>query len=192
MHIQVNGKQIDVGAALSEHVEDQLTAVVTKYFDRPVDAVVTFSKDRHAFRCDQQVHLASGMTAQSSAVENDIYAAFDQSAARIEKQIRRYKRRLKNHHSKNGAGRDQIEFSHVDIPVDERPAEDLESGDELIIAEIGSSIATLSVSEAAAHMRSDKSAYYLFRSVSTGRINLVYARADGNVGWIDPPVQPAE
>lgn len=192
MHIQVNGKHIDVGAALSAHVETQLTAVVTKYIDRAVDAVVTFSKDGHAFRCDQKVHLASGMTATSTAVDNDIYSAFEQGAARVEKQIRRYKRRLKDHHPKAQKARDRIEFSHVDVP-DEDGQEDVQiEGDSLIIAEVGSWIETMGVSEAAEQMRGENSDFKVFRSLRSGRINFVYMRKDGNVGWIDPPEQPAD
>ena len=96
MQVKVTGKQIDVGDALTEHVEKHLSETVAKYFDRPVDAVITFSRDARAFRCDAHVHLPTGLLAQASGRAQDVYAAFDQSAERIEKQLRRYKRRLRD------------------------------------------------------------------------------------------------
>jgi ribosomal subunit interface protein len=98
MRVQVQGKQIDVGSALTEHVMQNLTAAIGKYFDGQAEATVTFSRDARAFRCDAHVHLPTGLVAASSATGHDVYAAFDQGAERIEKQIRRYKRRLRDHH----------------------------------------------------------------------------------------------
>ena len=98
MQIKISGKQIDVGAALRTHVEDNMVAAVGKYFDRPVDAHVVFSRNGHEFKCDSSVHLSTGLTAQAHAVNGEIYAAFEQATDRIEKQLRRYKRRLKDHH----------------------------------------------------------------------------------------------
>ena len=90
MHIQVTGKQIDIGAALTEHVESSLEGILDKYFDRPVDGMVTFSRDARTYRCAAHVHLPTGLTAQSSGQGADAYAAFEQAAERIEKQLRRY------------------------------------------------------------------------------------------------------
>ena len=98
MDIRVSGKQIDVGDALRTHVEDNMVAAVGKYFDRPVNANVVFSRNGHEFKCDSSVHLSTGLTAQAHAQNGDIYAAFEQATGRIEKQLRRYKRRLKDHH----------------------------------------------------------------------------------------------
>lgn len=98
MHIQVKGKQVELGAALTGHVTRQLEACALKYFDRPVNATVTFSRDAHDFRCDALVHLPTGMTATARGQAPDCYAAFDQGAERIEKQLRRHKRRLRDHH----------------------------------------------------------------------------------------------
>ncbi|MEM7683893.1 MAG: ribosome-associated translation inhibitor RaiA [Pseudomonadota bacterium] len=191
MHIQVNGKQIDIGDSLSNHVENNLAAAVGKYFDRPADGVVTFSKDGHAFRCDATVHLATGLVAQSSATANEIYAAFDQSADRIEKQIRRYKRRLKDHHRKR------------ERPVDAMPAPayvlDTQSNDEdepetlqpVIVAEMTHPVQVLSVGEAVMQMEFADKAFLIFRDDQTKRVNIVYRRDDGNVGWVDPAEAPA-
>lgn len=98
MHIKVQGKQVEVGAALTEHATRHLTASARKYFERPVNATVTFSRDAYDFRCDARVHLPTGLTAASRGRGPDCYAAFEQAAERLEKQLRRHKRRLCDHH----------------------------------------------------------------------------------------------
>ncbi len=186
MHIQVNGKHIDVGESLSAHVEEQLTAAVSKYFDRPADAVVTFSKDGHNFRCDSTVHLATGLKAQSSATAGDIYAAFDQGATRIEKQIRRYKRRLKDHHNKRANPVDAIEAAAYVLDAQTNEAEEPETLQPVIVAEMKHPVQVLSVGEAVMQMEFADKAFLMFRHDTTDRVNLVYRREDGNIGWIDP------
>lgn len=186
MHIQVNGKQIDVGESLSTHVEEHLTAAVAKYFDRPADAVVTFSKDGHNFRCDSTVHLATGLKAQSSATAGDIYAAFDQGADRIEKQIRRYKRRLKDHHQKRSNPIDAIEASAYVLDAQTDEADEPESLQPVIVAEMKHEVQVLSVGEAVMQMEFADKNFLMFRHDTTERVNLVYRRDDGNIGWIDP------
>lgn len=187
MQIQVKGKQIDVGQALTEHVEEQLSVTVSKYFDRPVEAVVTFSKDGPMLRCDSHVHLPTGMSAQSSGRAADVYAAFDQSAERIEKQLRRYKRRLRDHH------RERAEpipaMSAPEFVLDASPFEAETDEPDLkpvIVAETTQSLPSLSVGEAVMQMELADRAHLLFRHDGSGRFNLVYRREDGNVGWVDP------
>src|SRR4051794_33940692 len=98
MRIQVSGKQMDIGDALRGHVVNRLNEAVGKYFDRPVDAVVTFSREGHAFTVDSSVHLSTGMTVQATSRGEEVYASFEGALDRMEKQLRRYKRRLKDHH----------------------------------------------------------------------------------------------
>ncbi len=186
MHIQVNGKHIDVGESLSAHVEEHLTAAVAKYFDRPADAVVTFSKDGHNFRCDSTVHLATGLKAQSSATAGDIYAAFDQGAERIEKQIRRYKRRLKDHHQKRANPIDAHEVPAYVLDAQTSEAEEPETLQPVIVAEMKHPVQVLSVGEAVMQMEFADKSFLIFRHDTTERVNLVYRRDDGNIGWIDP------
>jgi len=106
MHIQVHGKRVEVGAALTEHVSRHLEACARKYFNRPVTATVTFSRDAHDFRCDARIQLPTGLTAAAYGRATNCYAAFGRGAARIEKQLRRHKRRLRDRHH---AGRKPIE-----------------------------------------------------------------------------------
>lgn len=98
MRYQISGKQIDVGQALQTHVENELNSIVEKYAERPTDAHVIFSKSASEFVCEATVHLSTGLTAQAKAHAHEIYAAFDDCSEKLEKQLRRYKRRLKDHH----------------------------------------------------------------------------------------------
>jgi ribosomal subunit interface protein len=98
MHLQVSGKQIDIGGALRDHVERRLSNGVAKYFDRAIDAHVVFSREAHQFRADCTVHIGHGIKATAEAAAEDAYGAFDAAAERLEKQLRRHKRRIRNHH----------------------------------------------------------------------------------------------
>lgn len=192
MHIQVQGKQVEIGASLTEHVERSLAASVSKYFDRPVNAIVTFSRDARAFRCDATVHLPTGLTAASRATGGDCYAAFDQGAERIEKQLRRYKRRLRDHHANRRKPIEAVgEPAYVLGAADS--ADDAVEPDSLqpvIIAEMTQSIQSLSVGEAVMQMELADRAFLMFRNDANGRFNVVFRRDDGNVGWIDPANLP--
>ena len=185
MQIQVSGKHMDVGQALTTHVNDHLTDTVGKYFDRPVEAHVTFSKDGHEFVCDSMVHLATGMIAKASGRSDEVYAAFDSALHRLEKQLRRYKRRLKDHHKDRI---DPIESIGAPTFVIETPKEDEEPEDlqPLIVAEMETAVQTLSVGEAVMQMELMGANMLVFRNVQHGGVNVVHAREDGNVGWIDP------
>jgi len=185
MQIQVNGKQISVGAALTEHVREHLASAVGKYFDRPVDATVTFSKERHAFRCDSHVHLPTGLVAQSTGNAADIYAAFDQGVHKIEKQIRRYKRRLKDHHKERPRPIEAWNAQSYVIQGSD-DADEPETLKPVIVAETTDTIPSVSVGEAVMQMELAGREHLMFRHDATGRINLVFRREDGNIGWMDP------
>lgn len=187
MHIKVTGKQIDVGDALSNHVEERLDAAIAKYFDRPAEGNVVFSRDAHNYRCDSSVHLATGLKAQAQAVATDIYAAFDQAAERIEKQVRRYKRRLKNHHQSRQKPV-EITAAQSYVLAGSRESEDEEPEDlqPVIVAEAMTDIQSLTVGEAVMQMELAHSQFLVFRNTANGRMNVVFQRDDGNVGWLDP------
>ena len=192
MQIKVSGKQIDVGEALRTHVEYNMVAAVAKYFDRPVDAHVVFSRNGHEFKCDSSVHLSTGLTAQAHAVNGEIYAAFDQATDRIEKQLRRYKRRLKDHHHNRQDPIELIEAqSYVLRGHDEEVDDDEVNGMQpVIIAEMTTAIKSLTVGEAVMQMELTHAQFLMFKNDANGRINIVFQRDDGNVGWIDPANLP--
>ncbi len=190
MRYQISGKQIDIGMALQTHVKDELGAVVAKYAERPTDANIIFSKSAHEFVCEATVHLSTGLTAQAKAHENEIYAAFDSCRDKMEKQLRRYKRRLKDHH------KDRVEpvelfgaASYIlasDESTDESEPETLQP---IIVAEMETKIPSLSVGEAVMQMELAGAPVLVFRNEGKDGVNVVYRREDGNIGWIDPQQQ---
>ena len=188
MRIQVSGKQIDIGDALRSHVEERLDEAVGKYFDRPVEAIVTFCKDRHEFIADSSVHLPTGMTVQAKARADEIYASFEGAVDRMEKQLRRYKRRLKDHHRDR-----QAPIEAADAPsyilaggARGRGGEEPESLQPVIVAEMETRVPFLSVGEAVMQMELAGAQLLVFRNEAHGGVNVVYRRDDGNIGWIDP------
>jgi ribosomal subunit interface protein len=185
MDISVKGRNLDVGDALKGHVEDHMSSAVTKYFMRAIDARIVFSREGRSLRADISVHPGPrGIVVQGGSESNDPYAAFDGALERISKQLRRYKRRLNSHHK--GHGEDVLPAQqHVIQPVaeDEEVAAD---DSPAIIAEMPVHIATFSVSEAVMRMDLADASMVMFRHSATRRLNVVYRRKDGNIGWIDP------
>lgn len=190
MLIKVNGKHIDIGDALRTHVETELPASVAKFAENPIDGAATFSKDKHEIKCDCTVHLSSGMTAQAAGRGGDAYAAFDQASERLEKQLRRYKRRLKDHPRKSPIEKiDAAAFIIESAPEEDEAPVDMQP---VIIAESSTAIPTLSVGEAVMHMEMGGETVLMFHNEQNGSLNVVHRREDGNIGWIDPtPVSRA-
>ena len=187
MQITVTGKQIDVGESLRGHVEAATLAVVEKYFGRALEAHVVFSRERHLFLSDISVHAGRGLLVQCHGESGDAYAAFDDAAERLEKQLRRYKRWLRNHH-KGAKPDEEAPQPATDYVLAHADAEQASAaGDQpLVIAEMRTSIPRLSVSEAVMRLDLADLPALLFRNSKHGNLNLVYRRRDGNVGWIDP------
>jgi len=186
MRIQISGKQMDIGDALRTHVEDRLGEAVAKYFDRPVDAVVTFCKDRHQFVADSSVHLTTGMTVQATAKADEVYASFEGAVERMEKQLRRYKRRLKDHHRDRQDPIEAMEASSYVLRGHNDEGEEPATLQPVIVAEMATRVPSLSVGEAVMQMELAGAQLLVFRNDAHGGVNVVYRRDDGNVGWIDP------
>ncbi len=187
MQYQISGKQIDIGEALQIHVKGELGGVVQKYAERPTDAQVIFSKSAHEYVCETIVHLSTGLTAQAKAHATEIYAAFDQCAEKMEKQLRRYKRRLKDHHKDRVDPVEVFGGSSYILATEEGPEESAEAQLEpMIIAEMETRIPSLSVGEAVMQMELAHAPVLVFRNEKTEGVNVVYRRDDGNIGWVDP------
>ncbi|MEL6101096.1 MAG: ribosome-associated translation inhibitor RaiA [Pseudomonadota bacterium] len=187
MRYQISGKQIDIGEALQTHVRTDLDTVVEKYAERPTDATIVFSKSGHEFVCEATVHLSTGLTAQAKAHAPEIYAAFDTCCEKMEKQLRRYKRRLKDHHRSRAEpvelyGAASYILAANDEPGDSEP----ESLQPMIVAEMETQIPSLSVGEAVMQMELAGAPVLVFRNEGKNGLNVVYRRDDGNIGWIDP------
>ena len=187
MRYQISGKQIDIGEALQTHVQDHLDGMLGKYAGRPTEAVVIFSKSASEFSCETVVHLSTGLTAQARAHAHEIYSAFDQCCEKMDKQLRRYKRRLKDHHRERAQ---PVELSGASsyILASSTDGEDAEPETlaPMIIAEMEAKIPSLSVGEAVMQMELNGAPVLVFRNEGQAGVNVVYRRDDGNIGWIDP------
>jgi len=187
MRYQISGKQIDVGEALQTHVKTELGVVMEKYSQRPTDALVVFSRDAHNYVCEATVHLSSGLTAQARAQANEIYAAFDSCCEKMDKQLRRYKRRLKDHYRARPEPVVFGEASSYILAAEERTNDvEPETLQPIIIAETEARIPSLSAGEAVMQMELANTNVLVFRNERHGGINVVYRRDDGNIGWVDP------
>lgn len=188
MRYQISGKQIDIGEALQSHVKDSLDAVVEKYAQRPTDATVIFSRSGAEFHCEATIHLSTGLTASAKAMAHEIYAAFEKTADKMEKQLRRYKRRLKDHHRDRPQPVDVFGAPTYILAASETHEEDAEPEtlQPIIVAEMETKIPSLSVGEAVMQMEIAGAPLLVFRNEGHDEVNIVYRRDDGNVGWIDP------
>jgi ribosomal subunit interface protein len=193
MQVQVSGKHVAVGEALRTRISDDLLASIGKYFERGGDADVTLSRDGHGFRIDCTVSLASGQKLQSHGLGMDAHGAFGQALVKIETRIRRYKRRLKSHSNAAEAKAAELASSYVLRAPDE--SADLDDWDEapgdgppaaMIIAESQSELKTMTVSMAVMDLDLTEQPAIVFRNAAHGGLSVVYRRADGNIGWIDP------
>lgn len=198
MEINVSGHKMNVGEALTEHAQDRLITISEKYFTQSIDAKTTFTKSGHLFHVDISLHPLGGINLQARADADDPYAAFEGAAERVEKQLRRYKRRLKNHH--NLAGRDVAgalgNMSVLAAQADDSGQTDAEESatngqaavpdQPMIIAEAETQIPTVSVSDAVMLMDFSGAEALMFTNVKTGGHEVVFHRRDGNIGWIRP------
>lgn len=186
MDVQITGKAIDLGAALQTHVNEQLAAGVHKYFDRSAEAQVTFDKEGPEISSEITLHLASGVFLTASDRAHDAYGAFDGAMQKLEKRVRRYKRRLKDHHANN---RDPLPAetasSYILAPTSDDEGESEPGDSPLIIAEQPKTLRRMTVSDAVLQLDVTDEEVVIFRNAKHGDLNVVYRRADGNIGWID-------
>ena len=161
--------------------------ILDKYAQRPTDAHVIFSKSAHEYVCEATVHLSTGLTASARAHATEIYAAFDDCGEKMDKQLRRYKRRLKDHHKDRT---DPVELigasSYILESEHEEPDSEPETLQPVIVAEMETKIPSLSVGEAVMQMELGNAPVLVFKNESNKSVNVVYRRDDGNIGWIDP------
>lgn len=196
MQIQVAGKQVDVGAALRDRITDDLSTSIGKYFDRGGAADVTVSRAGHGFRVDCALALDSGQRLQSHGAGGDAHSAFTDALGKIETRVRRYKKRLKDH-SPAAAAKEERNFAvyttlrspddaddDIDWDADEPVSDGAPSA--MVIAENDTEVKVLTVSGAVMELDLTESQTIVFRNAAHGGLSVVYRRADGNIGWIDP------
>jgi ribosomal subunit interface protein len=185
MDIRVSGHQVETGQALQTHVETRLTAVANKYFTRAISAHATFGKAPHdKFVCDIISHVMQGLVLKGRAEANDAHVAFDGAADKIEKQLRRYMRRLQDRHSQAAFAIKQEDAAYT--VFDLQPEEEEVSDAPVIVAETRVDIPESNVSDAVMLMDLRNTPALLFKNTGTGRHNMVYRREDGTIGWVEP------
>ena len=195
MTLRISGKSISVGEALRSRVSERTDEVLRKYFDGNYSGHITLSKDGFGFRTDCALHLDSGITLEAESNAADAYASADQALLQIEKRLRRYKSRLKDRSARKTYAANAA-LADIDAPsyVIEAPAEgddEVTAYSPVIIAEATTSLKQLSVSEAVMELDLTGAACIVFQHGSSGRVNIIYRRTDGNVGWVDPPAVTA-
>lgn len=200
MNVQVSGKNVDVGDALRTRITTELIAGVEKYFDRGGSAEVVVSREGHYFKIEVRLVLASGQQVVAFGMGGDAHAAFDDALTKTEKRVRRYKRRLTNHHPHLGGPRSPAEIAPLvvlrapgddeDYDLDEEWGNDGSAGDgarsAMVIAETEAPVKTQTVSMAVLDLDLMETPVVVFRNAAHGGLSVVYRRQDGNIGWIDP------
>ena len=190
MDIRVSGHQMDTGAALQDHVSDRLNSIVEKYFGRALSSQVTFGKaPASMISCDIVTHVMQGLILKANAVAADAHVALDQAAEKIDKQLRRYKRRLNDRHEQtaHAAREEEASYRIFAAPEVEEEIEEIEdAGAPPIIAETTADIPEASVADAVMMLDLRHTNALLFKNAGTGRHNMVYRRNDGSIGWVEP------
>jgi ribosomal subunit interface protein len=190
MAFRVSGKNIDVGEVLRARIIERIDELIKRFFDRGYSGHVTVSKEGFGFRTECAIHLDSGIVLQADGMAGDAYASTDQAALRIEKRLRRYRGRLKTHPARGDAPRraeSNIDAASYVIAAPDHDEDEVAEFNPAVIAETTTPLPTLSVSEAVMELDLTGAPVLVFCHAASGRVNIVYQRADGNIGWIDPP-----
>lgn len=192
MDIRVSGHQVAIGDALKGHVEDRLQGIADKYFARALSSEVTFGKGPHdvGFKCDIVAHVMRGLVLKGRHEAQDAHLSFDGAAEKIEKQLRRYMRRLKDRHPAHLAAEEAQErngYDNAGYTLFAEPVGEDEAGDApLVVAETRVDVPDASVSDAVMMLDLRNTQALLFRNAGTGAYNMVYRRGDGTIGWVEP------
>jgi ribosomal subunit interface protein len=190
MHIQVVNKGIDVSETLADRIRERVAEAVSKYAHRPGESLVVIEREGFGFRVDCSVHLPSGVMLQARATGEDAYGAAETALDRLEKRLRRYKRRLVNRRNpKNSHGGD--EAAHVvlqgrSFDHDADDDEDVVLNDPVVVAETSAELPVLTVGMAVLELELADAPVLVFRNAAHGSLNVVFRRPDGHIGWIDP------
>lgn len=185
MTLQVTGKNVDAGEAFKVYIRDKISSVLEKYIGPELSGHVRLSKERSVFRTDCSIRLRTGLLLEAHGEGHDAYSSADAAIERLEKRVRRYKRRLKNHH--NGRGDSSLQdVTARDYVVQLEEPDDDARENPIVVAENPRGITNMTVSEAVMRLDLSESSFLIFRNAGNGGLNVVYRRDDGNVGWIDP------
>jgi ribosome hibernation promoting factor len=190
MTIQVTGKNLDVGEALRSYVQERVVQTVEKYVGHVPSGHVRIEKEHGEFCTNCTIHLWQGMSLEAHGVAPEAYQSADLACERLEKRVRRYKRRVKRHGG-GEASRKQTPAASYVIQASHEEHEERDEDNPIIIAEAETIVHEMSVSDAVMQMDLSDRPFVVFRNASHGEINVVYRRDDGNIGWIDPASKKA-
>ena len=186
MEIRVSGHQLDTGSALQEHASDRLNGISEKYFSRAISSQVTFGKaPNQAFACDIVLHVNQGLVLKSHGQAQDAHQAFQMAADKVEKQLRRYKRRLTDRHEQSVHAAQQEDAAYTVFDIGDPEAEEAPDAPP-VIAETRTDIPEVSVADAVMQLDLRHTNALFFKNAGTGRHNMVYRRNDGSIGWVEP------
>jgi ribosomal subunit interface protein len=190
MQVQITGKNLNVGSALTSHIEQRLAQIAERFFEGTTGAHVTVEKQRSAFVTECTLRLRTGLTLQAHGSAGEAMPSFEEAASHLEKQLRRYKNRLKDHHKSRVEPVASFEAqSFVIAAPDAEQEQEAADLNPVVIAETAASIPELSVGEAVMQLDISTNPFVLFKSARDGGINVVYRRHDGNIGWLDAGAQ---
>ena len=189
MKIVVTGHGMDVGETLTGRIKNEFVEKVSRYFENAIQGQATLTRQQRRFNASLRAHIARGTTIESVGSASDAHSAFDNALERMAKQLRRYKRKLvsANHHSSSNAVSEVAGYRTQETVGSEDA--NIVGGGPMIIAETTMAIPELTVSMAVTRMDFSGRGSLFFRNAATGRLNAVYRREDGNIGWIDPSMQ---
>ncbi|CFX17585.1 conserved protein of unknown function [Candidatus Filomicrobium marinum] len=191
MILQVTGKNVDAGDAFQTYIYDKIASVLDKYIGPEFSGHVRLEKEKSHFRTDCSIRLRTGLIVEAHGTGADAYASADMAVDRLDKRVRRYKRRLKDHHQRRNDGNGALPAEvmardYVLQVTDEEAISAVDADHPVIIAENQRGIRELTVSDAVMHLDLAESPFFIFRNAGNGQLNVVYRRPDGNVGWVDP------
>lgn len=190
MTIQVTGKNVDAGDAYQAYASDKIRAVMQKYIGKEVDSHVRLSKERGLFRTTCAVHMSNGLQLEAHGDGGDAYASADAAVHRLETRVRRYRERIKSHAPNGRRQTPDINARDYVLNVPEDDAQHHDDVHPLIVAEMPRNISELTVSEAVMKLDLSEAPFLIFKNAAHGELNIVYRRADGNIGWVDAAAQP--
>jgi ribosomal subunit interface protein len=191
MTVRVSGKNLAIGESLRTHVLEKVETVIGRYFDGRVTGHVVICPEGSGYRSDCSLHLSSGMNLQAEGKAQEVYASFEQAADKIERRLRRYKTRLKQHHGSGEPNGRQIDeasaiVAKYMIESPDEHAEEIEDFSPVIVAEGSARLKNLSVASAVAELDLTGAPVVIFKHAGSARLNVVYRRRDGAIGWLDP------
>ena len=190
MQLTVKGKHLDVGDAFRTHATDSMATLFDKYFGDAIEAQVMLAREAHLYHAQISAHIGRGIDMHSHAEADTPYAAFDLAANNLGKRLRRYKRRLRDHHSSETPLETGAQYILAGEDSDSEPAAETSNGAPVIVAEMATNIPTLSVGEAVMRLDLQNGTAMMFRNRAHGELNMIYRRADGTIGWVDPRGNP--